>query len=213
VYPSGPLEIRALETLSSGPLSAVEVALRTGESEPAVTEVLEQSVVEQSVTRIKLSHAAAYSLTPKGLYAIAVHQGAQEAPGVESSPAVASPVDIAPVDAAPVDLEAAPSVTGEYDVVRDAPEVAVPEVPQTLPTGIDPVFSGLAASRIASAPAPGRVRWRHVAYAAAYVLLGLFILLFLHSVVGVLAILAGLGLGAWTLRPLLAHDPSRAERL
>jgi hypothetical protein len=208
VHRSGPLEIRALETLSSGPLSAVEVALRTGESETAVTEVLEQSVVEQSVTRIKLTHAPAYSLTPKGMYAIAVHQGAQGAPGVVTE---SSPVDIAPVDTAPVDPVAAPSVPEEYDVVRDVSAAAVPDVPQALPTGVDPVLSGLAASRVASTPAPGKVRWRHVAYAAAYVLLGLLILVFLHSVVGVLAILAGLGLGAWALRPLLAGNTSGAE--
>jgi hypothetical protein len=184
-------------------LSAVEVALRTGESETAVTEVLEQSVVDQSVTRIKLTHAPAYSLTPKGMYAIAVHQGAQGAPGVVT--------ESSPVDVAPVDLVAAPSMPEEHDVVRDDSASAVPDVPQALPTGIDPVLSGLAASRVASTPATGRVRWRHVAYAAAYVLLGLLILVFLHSVVGVLAILAGLGLGAWALRPLLAGSTSGAE--
>jgi hypothetical protein len=85
------------------------------------------------------------------------------------------------------------------------------ELPPALPTGLGPISGGLQASRVETNPALAKVRWRHVAYAATYLLVGVLILVLVHSVVGVAAILAGLGLGAWTLRPLFAS--ARTTRL
>jgi hypothetical protein len=174
-----PLEIRVLETLTSGPLSAAEVAMRVWESEPVVTPVLEQSVLEQNVTRLKLGKTAEYSLTPKGLHTLGVSQGAQGA--VDSDGRVPTPTMIS-------DLHAAGA--------------GVTESPPGLPTAIDPNWGSPAMERVPEKPAARKVLWRHVAYAVAYVLLGVFLLLALHSAIGVASILVGLGLGAWTLRPL-----------
>ena len=56
-------------------------------------------------------------------------------------------------------------------------------------------------NRVDVDPEPKKVQWRHVVYAAAYVLLGLFLLLF-QPVVGLVALAAGLVLGGVSLRPL-----------
>jgi hypothetical protein len=59
-------------------------------------------------------------------------------------------------------------------------------------------------------PVRRKVQWRHVGYAVGYVVIGL-VLLLVQPVVGGLAILAGLALGAWSLRPLFAAGPARSD--
>lgn len=197
-HPSAPLEIRVLETLTSGPLTVAEVALRTGEPQTVVGPVLDQRVLDQAVTRIKLAAAPAYSLTPMGLHAIALHQGAHGG------------VDLG----AGIPEVATPSVLGEYaaEATPEQPASLPSGVPSDVPSDVPPVPPGPPGPRLQRAGADsvvGRVRWRYVLYAVAYVVLGVLILVFLHSVVGVLAILVGLALGGWTLRPLLASPPGR----
>jgi hypothetical protein len=190
-HPSAPLEIRVLETLTSGPLTVAEVALRTGEPETVVGPVLDQRVLDQVVTRIKLAAAPAYSLTPMGLHAIALHQRAHG--GVDHG--------------AGVPEVATSSALGEY--AADAtPEQPAP-LPSGVPSDLSAIPTGPRLQRAGADSVAARVRWRYVLYAVAYVLLGMLILVFLHSVVGVLAILVGLVLGGWTLRPLLASPPGR----
>jgi hypothetical protein len=58
-------------------------------------------------------------------------------------------------------------------------------------------------------PALQQVTWRHVWYAALYVAVGLFFLLFLSAVVGLLAIAAGLVVAGFALRPLLRTGNGR----
>lgn len=244
-HSSDPVELRVLATLTSGPLTAAEVASRTGEPELVVQQALEQHLVEQAVTKIALAKAPAYSLTPKGLHAVGVYQGVQGA--VDS--------------AGHVDLGAAARmVMEEYDAARDvATEDAVREqagwqvddaardrvtsaledayargaltkeqlddrtgralgattmgdlraaadgvleVPPVLPTGVHAVSTELAVDHVEINPALRRITWRHLVYAALYVVIGLFVTMF-QPVVGILAVLVGLGLGVWTLRPLL----------
>jgi hypothetical protein len=48
------------------------------------------------------------------------------------------------------------------------------------------------------------VTWRHLVYAAVYVVLGLFVLM-LQPAVGSILVVSGLGLGVYTLRPLFAE--------
>jgi hypothetical protein len=52
-------------------------------------------------------------------------------------------------------------------------------------------------------PAVKQVKWRHVVYAALYVVVGMFFLVFLTPVVGLVAIAAGLAIAGVALRPLL----------
>jgi hypothetical protein len=164
-----PLEIRVLATLTSGPLSVAEVAMRLGEPDIVVSPLLEQGVLDQTVTRIKLTQAPAYSLTPKGLHALG-SGGAPEA-------------------YAPMPMEQEPAGVAE---------VSAPEP-------VKPVE--LAPLAVQRSSAAGTVVWRHVVYAFFYIVLGLVILIALHSAaIGVVAILAGLALGAWTLRPLLTSS-------
>jgi hypothetical protein len=172
-----PLEIRVLETLTSGPLSAAEVAMRVWESEPVVTPVLEQSVLEQNVTRLKLGKTAAYSLTPKGLHTLGVSQGVQGA-----------------VDG---DVRVPTTISDLHSV-----GAGVTEPPPGLPTAVDPISSLPSMEHDPESPPARKVLWRHVGYAVAYVVLGVVLLLVLHSAIGVASILVGLGLGAWTLRHL-----------
>ena len=55
-----------------------------------------------------------------------------------------------------------------------------------------------------------KVRWRHVAYAVGYVLIGL-VLLPIQPIVGGLAVVAGLVLAGYALRPLLAASATRVN--
>ena len=184
VPPSDPLEIRVLAALMSGAATGVDVAMRTGEPVTLVAPVLEQAVAEQTVTRIAISRTPAYSLTPKGLHAIGLHQGvpAAEGPGHVDPEAVPRLV----VE----DQDAAPAAVDD-DAVRE--EGALPADDITTLDGV---------------PEPGEVKpaarevtWRHVVYAVAYVLLGLLFLMLLHSIFGLVVVVAGLVLGAFALRP------------
>lgn len=76
------------------------------------------------------------------------------------------------------------------------------EVPPVLPTGIGPVSAGIRVAQVDVNPTLRKIHWRYLAYAAAYVVVGVFVAMF-QPVVGVVAIVVGLGLAAWTLRPLL----------
>jgi hypothetical protein len=184
VHGDHPLEIRVLATLTSGPLSAAEIALRTGGPESVVAPILERCLAEQAVTRINLARAPAYSLTPKGLHAVGVYQGVQDAQGAVGS-----------VDH--VHLEPATRLVMEqYDAARDL-------------AASDAVSTSLPVGQVEEHQAPRKVNWRHVLYAAAYLLVGALFLLFLQAAVGVAMILTGLALGLWTLRPLLASSTTR----
>ena len=188
---SDPLEIRVLATLTSGTATVADVAMRTGQPESVVGPILEQAMAEETVTRIDLAKAPAYSLTPKGLHAVGVVS--QEVPG-----AVDSAGHVDPAVATQVPLE-------EYgDAATDAPiDNPVTDVPPApLPTTIGQLSGAPQVNGVDVDPELEKVQWRHVVYAAAYVLLGLFLLLF-QPVVGLVALAAGLVLGGFSLRPLL----------
>jgi hypothetical protein len=91
------------------------------------------------------------------------------------------------------------STMGELRAAGDGVIVLTP----ALPTGVGPVTVGpRSATRVEVNPALRKVTWRHVVYAATYVVLGLLFLIVLHSVFGVAVVVAGLGLAAFALRPL-----------
>jgi hypothetical protein len=170
---SDPLEIDVLTALMSGVASAADVALRTGQSETVVTPILERCVAEQAVTRIDLRRTQAYSLTPKGMHAVALSQGVPEA----------------------VDHTTAPE-----QVARPVGEGAM-EPPHEPPAASSPSPVDASDYRGKADRGHQKVIWRHVVYAVAYVLVGLFLML-LQPVIGLLAVLAGIVLGAFALRPL-----------
>jgi hypothetical protein len=89
------------------------------------------------------------------------------------------------------------STMGELRAAADG----VVELPPALPTGIGPVTGGIHVQRVEVSPALKKVVWRHVVYAVAYVLVGLFLMI-LSKVIGIVVVLAGIALGAYTLRPL-----------
>jgi hypothetical protein len=159
--------------------------MRTSEPVTLVDPVLEQAVAEQTVTRIAIARTPAYSLTPKGLHAIGLHQSEAAADG-----------------AGRVEVGSAPQpVIEAYDGVPDvtATREAVPEQAH-LPADDATTRDG-APEPGEVKPAPREVTWRHVVYAVAYVLLGLLFLLLLHSAFGLVVVVAGLALGAFALRP------------
>jgi hypothetical protein len=95
--------------------------------------------------------------------------------------------------------------------VRGAGEGVI-DLPPTLPTGLrgpQPITTGWTSPTLQVNPALQQVTWRHVWYAALYVAVGLFFLLFLSAVVGLLAIAAGLVVAGFALRPLLRTGNGR----
>jgi len=54
------------------------------------------------------------------------------------------------------------------------------------------------------------VVWRHLLYAAVYVVVGLFVLI-LQPIIGLLAIAAGIALGVYTLRPLYGSGRTKVN--
>jgi hypothetical protein len=78
-YRTDPLGLRVLAALASGGATASEVATRVGEREEKVELILERGVTERLVTRQDLDATPAYTLTTKGLEAVGVYQGVQEA--------------------------------------------------------------------------------------------------------------------------------------
>jgi Domain of unknown function (DUF1707) len=95
--------------------------------------------------------------------------------------------------------------------VRAAGEGVI-ELPAALPTGVDAAPTGTAGwtpPTLQVNPAVKQVTWRHVGYAALYVVVGLFFLLFLTPLVGLLTIAAGLLLGGFALRPILRSGNGR----
>lgn len=85
------------------------------------------------------------------------------------------------------------------------------DLPPVLPTGVhaQPPATGWTSPTLQVNPAIKQVTWRHVGYAAVYVVAGLFFLLFLSVAVGLLSIAAGLVLAGFALRPLLRTGNGR----
>lgn len=171
---SDPVEIRVLSALTAGAATALDIAMRVGEPPAVVAPILDRAVAEQTVIRIGSSTSPAYSLTPLGMRAVGLGRVAPDA--------VADP--------GPVDLVTATTpVPSEQD---DAAREVAPHDPGPEPGGHPEV----------GAQPDREVTWRHVAYAVAYVLLGLMFLLLLHSAFGLVVVVVGLVLGAFALRPL-----------
>jgi hypothetical protein len=195
---SDPVELRVLSALTSGASTAVGVAAQVGEPESVVEPILEWSVAEQRAVRLELPGLPTYALTQQGL---ALLDFSQDAQGV---------VDHTPGDhpsAVPDDAVAPGGQTEEL-----LPPVAPidEQLPPVAPTGIGPGTASGGTSVSTNPALPPQVRWRHVAYAAGYVLIGLVLLAF-QPLVGVLAVIAGIVLGGYALRPLLATRRTRVN--
>jgi hypothetical protein len=173
VSPSEALEVRVLTALMAGAATADDIAVRTAQPTIMVTPILEQAVVEQTVTRIGSSRSPAYSLTPKGMHAIGL---AESRPGAAAGTPVEPPREPTP-EPIPGPVSEPPSETAR-------------------------MAHDLSESKVSVGPEVRNVTWRHVFYAVLYVVLGLVFLLVLHSVIGVLVVAGGLVLGAVALRPL-----------
>ncbi len=204
---SDPVELRVLSALTSGASTAVGVAAQVGEPESVVEPILEWSVAEQRAMRLELPGLPTYALTQQGLALLDFSQEAQgvanDAPGDDLSTApddavalVAPATSVAPV--APVEVEPPPAAPTEE------------QLPPVAPTGIGPGTASGGTSVSTDPAMPPPVRWRHVAYAAGYVLIGLVLLAF-QPIVGGLAVIAGLILGGYALRPLLATRRTRVN--
>jgi hypothetical protein len=133
-----------------------------------------------------------------------------------ATPDVVAPDVVAPdaeVGDAPADGAGAAEVAAGDVAARDRAPAGLADHEAGVPPPARPadvaVPGQLAAIAEPTEPAPNPVKWRHVVYAVAYVVLGLFFLLFLHTVVGLLAVVAGLVLGGVALRPLLRSDDVR----
>jgi hypothetical protein len=85
--------------------------------------------------------------------------------------------------------------------VRAAGEGVI-DLHPVLPTGLGAPTAGHAPTELQVNPALSRVRWRHVGYAGAIVVLGLFLLVF-QPILGLVVIVAGLTLGGMAVWPLL----------
>jgi hypothetical protein len=94
---------------------------------------------------------------------------------------------------------------GAQAAVDDAPQDHVPVAPDAVAPDA-PTEEPL----VPPDPAPPHVRRRHVAYAAAYVVVGL-LLLTVTPILGELAVVAGLVLGGFALRPLFASSSTRVS--
>ncbi len=202
---SDPVELRVLSALTSGASTAVGVAAQVGEPESVVEPILEWSVAEQRAMRLELPGLPTYALTPQGLALLDFSQDAQGA--VDDAPR--DPVSAAPVDAAAPVGEQLPPVAP----VEERPPSVTPieeQPPPVAPAGIGPGTASGGTSVSTDPALPPPVRWRHVAYAAGYVLIGLVLLAF-QPFVGVLAVIAGLVLGGYALRPLLATRRTRVN--
>jgi hypothetical protein len=175
--PQESFEQRVLAALAMGASAPEEIAAGLTESPERVRQALDWAVSAEVASRVDLPGGATYALTAKGREILGVMPEAMAAPAAPAAP-------IAPDDVAGGDPTAPPP----------PPSIDADLVSAIAPSGQVPVST-----------APRKVQWRHVAYAAAYVLIGLF-LLTLQPVVGGLAILAGLALGGWSLRPFLAAN-------
>jgi hypothetical protein len=101
---------------------------------------------------------------------------------------------------------AGPSV---QEVVKEHPQVdALAPTPMVVsePEAAGEPAEGAADENVVHERTQSDVTWRHVVYALAYVVLGLFFLVFLHTWIGLLAVVAGLVIGFVALRPLLRAD-------
>ncbi len=201
---SGPVELRVLSALTSGASTVLGVAAEVGEPESVVEPILEWSVAEQRVARLDLPGLPTYALTPKGLALLDFSQETQRgavdgAGGVDLAQAVQSPVEQPePAEGVPAEEPQSGSAEG---VVEPAP---------VAPSGIGPgTASGGTSVSTDPAPAP-KVRRRHVAYAAGYVVVGL-LLLAVTPILGALAVVAGLVLGGYALLPLFASSSTRVN--
>jgi hypothetical protein len=91
-----------------------------------------------------------------------------------------------------VRTEAAPTVLEADPAPVSAEPSAVPGLPA-----------------LAVDPPPGQVKRRYVVYAVGYVLIGLFLVLFVSPVVGLLSVVGGLALGGYALRPMFRTTNDR----
>lgn len=174
-----PLELRVLAALRKGVESATTVSSRLAVDREDVAAILDRGVLDGLVSRLDLAGTPVYSLTSAG------HDVVGDAP---SGPvAVADPQPLSDPEVA------VPTVTSAENshVDRGADPLRPPEADAAAP--VQP----------RERPAAGKIAWRHALYAVAYVVLGLGFLVFLHAWVGIVAVVGGLVLGAFALRPLL----------
>jgi hypothetical protein len=189
-----PLELRVLGALTSGVESAGTLSQLLALPRDEVAILLERGVAEGLVTRMDLAGTPAYSLTAEGLELVGGAPGAEAPEPGHDDLGATTPVPTAP-----------------FQAVDDvAPVAAVPQPPAPADAVPHPSAPADAMPEEAD-PARPKVRWRHVGYAAAYVVVGLFVML-LQPVVGLLSIVAGLVLGGFTLRPLLRSSSGVRSR-
>jgi hypothetical protein len=108
-----------------------------------------------------------------------------------------------------VEQQEAATVVPAEEAQPPADEGAV-ELPPVAPTGLGPGTASGGTS-VSTDPAQPTVRWRHVVYAVGYVLLGL-LMIAIQPIVGGLAVVAGLVLGGYSLRPLFAASRTQVNR-
>jgi hypothetical protein len=203
VHGSDPVELRVLSALTAGASTVGGVAAAVGEPESVVEPILEWSVAEQRAVRLDLPGLPTYALTPKG---IALLDFSQETQG--GAVDTARVADLAGAAPSPVEQpEAATAVVAEEPHV--AADEADVELPPVAPTGLGPGTASGGTS-VSTDPAQPTVRWRHVVYAAGYVILGL-LMIAIQPIVGGLAVVAGLVLGGYTLRPLFAASKTQVN--
>ena len=110
-----------------------------------------------------------------------------------------TPQGLALLGVTPPQPSAAPEAPSAPPTAPSAPTPTAPSAPTT-----DTPGSGYGATLApADQPRPKVVR-RHLVYAVGYVVVGLFLALFLAPAVGILAIVGGLVLAGFALRPLYA---------
>ncbi len=203
VHGSDPVELRVLSALTAGASTVGGVAAAVGEPESVVEPILEWSAAEQRAVRLDLPGLPTYALTPKGMALLDFSQETQG--GVVDTAGVA---DLAGAARSPVEQpETATAVVAEEPQV--AADEAVVELPPVAPTGLGPGTASGGTS-VSIDPAQPTVRWRHVVYAAGYVILGL-LMIAIQPIVGGLAVVAGLVLGGYTLRPLFAASRTQVN--
>ena len=199
---SDPVELRVLSALTAGASTVLGVAAEVGEPESVVEPILEGSVAEQTTVRLDLPGLPTYALTPKGLALLGLSPDPQ---------AVADDASDDHVSSVPDDARRAAATD---DAPRDAAPAgaALTEEPlaPVAPMGLGPgTASGGTSVSTDPTPSP-RVRRRHVVYAVGYVVVGL-LLLTVTPILGGLAMLAGLALGGFALRPLFTSSSTRVN--
>ena len=187
VHGSDPVELRVLSALTAGASTVGGVAAAVGEPESVVEPILEWSVAEQRAVRLDLPGLPTYALTPKGVALLDFSQETQG--GAVDTARVADLAGAAPSPVEQRQQSARPSSPRSRTLQRTR-QTSSSRRSRAAGTGLGPgtASGGTSVSTDAAQPT---VRWRQVVYAAAYVLLGLFMLLF-QPIVGLVAVVAGL---------------------